>query len=280
MEASDRERKTLARRIGVAAVGIPIVVGAVVAGSWVFTSLVSIVAALAAWEYAMLVRRRGGRPPVALVVGGAALHVWGGFLAGTPLLSLGALSAGMVLVSWIVEVGRRSGTALWNTATVVAGSLYCGGLLSVLPALRQAGLLGAMPGALVLALLGALWVGDTAAYAVGRRWGRRPLAPVVSPRKTWEGALACFVATTFAFWGFARWWIPAMPGEEACMLGALLGIVGQLGDLAESQLKRDAGVKDSSSLLPGHGGMLDRIDSLLFAAPCLYGWLLVRGWLV
>lgn len=280
MEASDRERKTLARRVAVAAVGIPIVVGAVVVGTWLFTGVVSAVAALAAWEYGMLIRRRGGTPPIALIVGGAALQVWGSFLTGGPFLSLGMLSTVVVLVAWTAELGRRSGMALWNTAAVLAGVVYCGGLLSVLPALRQAELYEGAPGALVLTLLGALWVGDSAAYAVGRRWGRRLLAPSVSPRKTWEGALACFAATALTFWGLAQWWIPRFPSMEALALGMLLGIVGQVGDLAESQLKRDAGVKDSSALLPGHGGMLDRVDSLLFAAPCLYLWLLVRGWLV
>ncbi len=281
MRRSDNGRKTLAQRVLVAVVGIPIIVGAVVVGSWLFGSVVSCVAALAAWEYGELMRRRGVAPQMLLLIVGAAAQVWVGFFEKAPLASLGVLGIVVTLVAWGVELWRRTGSALLNTAATVAGIIYCGGLLSVFPLLRHGELAGIeeVPGAWVLALLGAIWIGDSAAYAVGRKWGRHRLVPVISPHKTWEGALACFLGTTLAFWGFLRWWVPTFPAGEAMAIGALLGIVGQIGDLAESKLKRDVGVKDSSALLPGHGGMLDRIDSLLFAAPCLYLWLLVRGWL-
>jgi phosphatidate cytidylyltransferase len=126
----------------------------------------------------------------------------------------------------------------------------------------------------VLFALIVIWAGDTAAYFVGRYFGRRKLAPRISPNKTWEGtvaslAAALLVAVAAGLWstGTDSWWEP-LP------LAAALNVAGQLGDLAESALKRSAGVKDSSTLIPGHGGVLDRIDALLFAAPVLwYYWL-------
>lgn len=267
------------QRVGVAAGGIPLVVAGVLLGGWVFTLLVSVVAARAAWEYGMLMRRRGVSPALPLLVLGTGLQVWLTFLRGEPFHVLGVVVLLGVLVVWTWELLGRSGAALLNTAAVVAGVGYVGGLLSCLVALRHGefSIVQHVPGAFVLSLLGAIWVGDSAAYAVGRRWGRRALAPRVSPKKTWEGAVACFVATALVFWLLLRWWVPKFPSLEGLVLGALLGIVGQLGDLAESQLKRDAGVKDSSALLPGHGGMLDRIDSLLFAGASVYLWLLLRG---
>jgi phosphatidate cytidylyltransferase len=110
-----------------------------------------------------------------------------------------------------------------------------------------------------------LWGGDTAAYFVGRKWGKRLLAPAISPKKTWEGAIAnlaaCIaVAVPVAIWIGYAWFVGL-----ACGLAA--GVGGQLGDLFESYVKRRAGAKDSGALLPGHGGLLDRIDSLLFTAP-------------
>ncbi len=279
MGISDSGRKNFVQRVLVALVGIPLVVGAVVAGGYVFTALVSGVAMVAAWEYGELMRRRGVVPAMPLLVLGAGVQVWATFLGGEPLRALGVVVLLTVLVAWSVELRGRPGSALLNTAAAVAGVAYVGGLLSAVVALRDMEVQQELPGALVLALLGAIWVGDSAAYGVGRRWGRRALAPRVSPKKTWEGAIACFLATTLVFWLCLRWWVPNFPAIEAVLLGAWIGIIGQLGDVAESQLKRDVGVKDSSSLLPGHGGMLDRIDSLLFAGAGMYLWFLLRGWL-
>jgi|LJSS01.1.fsa_nt_gb phosphatidate cytidylyltransferase len=280
MGESDIWHKNLVQRVAVAAVGIPVVVAAVVIGGWIFALLVGFVAAVAVWEYAGLVQRREVAPNVPLMVAATVGQVIGVALTGRMLAVVGGTVLGVVLVSWVLQL-RRQGSALLNTAATVAGVGYVGGLLSSFVALRRAGELlpEVVPGATVLALLGAIWIGDSAAYAVGRRWGRRALAPRISPRKTWEGAIACFLATALVLWSFLRWWVPALPSLEALWLGLLIGVVGQLGDLAESQLKRDVGVKDSSAFLPGHGGMLDRIDSLLFAAPCLYLWFLLRGWL-
>lgn len=116
-----------------------------------------------------------------------------------------------------------------------------------------------------------LWSGDSAAIFAGRAFGKHPFAPSISPKKTWEGAIANFVACVLAGWG-AGYWV-GVGSAWGILAGLLAGVLGQAGDLFESWLKRKAGVKDSGSLLPGHGGILDRIDSLLFTAvpvTCVY----------
>lgn len=126
-----------------------------------------------------------------------------------------------------------------------------------------------------LLLLIVIWTGDTAALVVGKAIGRNPFAPVLSPKKTNEGALAGLLAGMGIAVAVQHFLFPDLPMRHVLIVSGLLGIFGQLGDLAESMLKRAAEIKDSSHLIPGHGGLLDRMDSLLFAFPVLYIYLLL-----
>jgi phosphatidate cytidylyltransferase len=121
------------------------------------------------------------------------------------------------------------------------------------------------------------WAGDIGAYYAGSRLGRRPLVPRVSPKKTVEGALGGIAATVLIAALGSGWIWPRFPLPTAIWVGALLAVVGMLGDLSESVVKRAAGAKDSGTLIPGHGGVLDRLDSVIFGAPALYG-LVWMGW--
>jgi phosphatidate cytidylyltransferase len=172
------------------------------------------------------------------------------------LASSGSLGLGLAIFSAISLRGSNgSVTAEW------------------LNALAQAVTIGSPSAARglawVLIVIFVTWVNDSAAYLIGRAIGRHPLAPIVSPRKTTEGSVAGLLGSAligsigFATFGLGNWWIGALTG-------GLIGIAGQIGDLAESYLKRAAGVKDSGNLIPGHGGLLDRIDGLLFAFPAGY----------
>jgi phosphatidate cytidylyltransferase len=280
MSTSDAARKTLAQRIAVAVVGIPIVVAMVVLGGWAWAGFVALVALGGAWEYRALAARKGVR----VQPGGISL-----LAVAPPILAaawmdyfavLGVVVLVGVLLVWTLELARGPEMTLLSTAATLAGALYVGAPLGTLVALRvweHGGVADGIPGATVLLLLAVIWLADTAAYAVGRRWGRRPLAPRSSPKKTWEGAVACWSTATLVFPLLGSLVFTEIRLWELLGMGALIGVVMQLGDLAESQLKRDAGVKDSSALLPGHGGILDRVDSLLFAAPVLWGWLALRG---
>jgi len=128
---------------------------------------------------------------------------------------------------------------------------------------------------MILLLFIVIWAGDICAYLVGRSMGRVPFFSRISPRKTWEGAGAGLVGSLAAGGLFAHWFLAGTHLPAVLLLSALIGIAGQVGDLVESALKRGANQKDSGTLLPGHGGFLDRIDSLLFAAPAL--WLALLG---
>ena len=129
----------------------------------------------------------------------------------------------------------------------------------------------------ILLLFLVIWAGDICAYVVGRPFGRTPFFARISPRKTWEGALAGFAGSLLAAWGFQHWCWKTVDVRIVVLLAAWIAVAGQVGDLVESAIKRGANQKDSGTLLPGHGGFLDRIDSLLFAAPALWLAMLVLG---
>ena len=121
------------------------------------------------------------------------------------------------------------------------------------------------------------WIGDMAAYYAGRTFGRHKLAPKLSPKKTWEGSIASIAAAAALGVLYLHYALPERPVWELLLISALANVAGQVGDLAESAIKRGADVKDSGTLLPGHGGFLDRVDGTLFTLPVVYLWLL-RPW--
>ncbi len=160
---------------------------------------------------------------------------------------------------------RGDRDALARAAASVFPSLYIGLPIGALIAVRAR----RGPEVLFLLML-TIIVSDTAQYYTGRLLGRRKLAPVISPKKTIEGAMGGFVFGALALAIAGIWWLPTMPIAMRALLGVAIVTLGIAGDLFESMLKRSAGLKDSSALIPGHGGILDRIDALLFAAPIYY----------
>ena len=183
---------------------------------------------------------------------GYALEV--ALMAALVAIGLGALG------SW-----RGGANALATVAAALFPALYIGLPIGALVAVRAF----AGPPVLLLLML-TVMVSDTAQYYSGRQFGTRPLAPAISPKKTVEGAIGGFVFGTAVFVYAGGWWVPGMPAIFRFGLGLAVVALGIAGDLFESMLKRSAGVKDSSALIPGHGGVLDRIDALLFAAPIYY----------
>ena len=181
----------------------------------------------------------------------------------------------------LAELRRGAGKqAVANSAATLLGFLYIGWLGAHLDALRELPFPAHRPyrEGMSYALLPFFlaWSCDTAAYAVGRAVGRTKLMPSVSPGKSVEGALAGLLVSIGAAFLARAWFAPYLRPVDAAVLGALVGVFGQLGDLVESLLKRDAETKDSSTLIPGHGGVLDRFDSLLFAAPIVYYYILFQ----
>jgi phosphatidate cytidylyltransferase len=191
-----------------------------------------------------------------IVIGGAGIPGALEVCLMTALIGVCASTLG----SW-----RGGPTALASVSAALFPALYIGLPIAAILGVRTLG----GPRALFLLML-TVMVSDTAQYYTGRAFGRRPLAPAVSPKKTIEGAMGGFVFGTAVFAAAGAWWLPSMPLALRVGLGLTLVALGIAGDLFESMLKRSAGVKDSSTLIPGHGGVLDRIDALLFAAPVYY----------
>jgi phosphatidate cytidylyltransferase len=262
----------LAQRILSALVGIPVLVLVVAWGpAWLYTLLVLGLALGAQLELYAMFRAVEVEADRAVGLALGALVVLA-FAADRPVVLPLALSLA-VIVAVALGVRRDAGSErAWAGVTLtLLGVCYCAWLLGHAIWLR------ALPGgrALTLFALGVTWCGESAAYFVGRRFGRRRLAPRLSPGKTVEGGVAqVFASITAALLG-ARFVGLALP--EAVTVGLLLGVVGQLGDLSESFLKRSAGAKDAGQVIPGHGGLLDRLDSLLFNVPALYYWLYFAG---
>jgi len=243
--------------------------------------LVGAAAALGAWEFFRLGSHSGARPMAAFGAVCAVLFVvaalFNGERASSPdaarhvdwgIAALLAASVDLPLV-WLTIFRREVALESWSWT--VAGILYAGWMMGHWVMLRQLD----DGRELVIMAVFSTFACDTAAYFVGRAWGRRRMTPRISPNKTWEGAaagLAGAVAAAVALrylLNLGGWSLP-LSYPEAAGLGALIGVVSQLGDLAESLLKRRAGVKDSGALLPGHGGLLDRIDSLVFTGVIVY----------
>jgi phosphatidate cytidylyltransferase len=226
------------------------------------------------YEFYGMAKAGGWRPLTPLGVGcGLALSCME-FL-GTPAPWLiSALTGVIVLVLFsLLVAGADPKETASRGAITLFGVIYVAGLLSV-PALLRAMPLGR---AYIFYLVFVTWAGDTGAFYVGSTMGKRLLCPSVSPRKTVEGSVGGLVCSVLAS-GMARFWFwEGLGVVEVVAMGLGLGVMGQVGDLCESMLKRSFGVKDTGMLIPGHGGLLDRVDSLLFAGPVLYvaalaGW--------
>lgn len=251
----------LGRRLATAAVGIPVAVATVWAGGWTMATVAGVVVAVGAWEFYQLSQRAGYSPSWVLGIAGAAalpLAAHAGARWAVAALAVAAL-AGLG-----AELAARRSRVLGNAAGTALGTVYVGLFGAHWVLLRQ------LPEGLGLTflVLASTWSADTAAYFVGRWLGRRKLAPELSPNKTVEGAVGGVLgglagaAAAGAYFGLPVSWV--VVGGLVCALS------GQLGDLWESALKREARAKDSGRLLPGHGGVLDRFDGLLFSGVVSY----------
>jgi phosphatidate cytidylyltransferase len=246
---------------------------------WATLALVAVAAALAGGELAGMAAAAGAAVPplfvgtsaavmaLAFFVSAAEVTVGGG--AATGVLAGVQLALGLASALVTLAIGPPGPATLTRASVMTMAPLYVG-----LPLGAIAWIQWTLGPAAISWLLAVVAVSDTAQYYTGRVFGRTKLAPLVSPAKTREGAVGGLVGAGVAGLLLARLWLPALSPALAAAVAVALAIVGIAGDLFESLLKRSVGVKDSSALIPGHGGVLDRIDSHLFAAPVFY--LIVR----
>jgi len=264
------------KRIITALVLIPLVLTLMLAGPlWLVALVSAAVAALAGWEFLGLAQRAGAKPPRIAVLAAILALFAGAFEYPDQTTAIfGILSLGLLVYCTFRTPAEQ---VMAEASASVFCLLYAGLTLTAVPALRAE----SNGPSLVVYLMCVVWAGDIAALYVGRAWGRHKMTPTLSPNKSWEGALGSVagsllaagallgLAALFEMWGSVKL---SYPDDLWYWLALAVGVnvAAQVGDLVESALKRSAGVKDSGNLLPGHGGVLDRIDALLLAAPVLW----------
>ena len=284
----------LTRRIAFGVIAAPLGAAILLFGDWPLAALLAITAALGARELFQMARATGLTPfdgvgsaiagLIPLLVHARILRLY------EPDGRLGALSVAalviLVVIALAIWMRGVSGKPLTAVAVTIIGAVYTGGMLSFAYAIRYhpyasaptSGSLFNLPSGGLLLLLPVLvtWASDIGAYAVGRTMGKHKLIPSVSPGKTVEGSIGGLAASMLVAWAYTRFALhPSHLGFRYQPMGALafgiiVSVAAQIGDLAESLFKREAGVKDSSHLIPGHGGVLDRFDSLLFVMPVAF----------
>lgn len=254
------------KRVLTAAALIPVVVWVVLwSNIWVFIGVVALVACLSYYEYNSVAGTYGFGAPGPLGYGAGLLLLLPG--AQTWLIPVALALIALVMVMRSEDLAK----ALPRAALLVIGVVYVYGCWRCAIPLREHN-----PHILMYALI-VSWAGDIGAYYVGRKFGRHKLATRVSPNKSWEGSAASVVTSVALAGTYLAYFVPRFSIPTVVAITVAANVAGQFGDLAESAMKRGAGVKDSGNLLPGHGGFLDRVDSTLFALPVIYACVLLLG---
>ena len=266
-EITPKIRAVLAQRVAVAVVAVPVIVAVVLIGGVLYDAVLALAVGAAAVEFYWLLRGEW-RTPLALGAGVAAVGLVIGADSGYDWLVYAlAIATGASLAALVVTSDVEEGAANWTA--LLGGLIYCGFLGAHFALLRDAD--GGRD--LVLIVLLATYTADSAAYFGGVTLGRHKFAPRISPNKTWEGAAGALVGGTVAVIVLAYALDIDWSFLEILGVALLFPIFAVVGDLAESVLKRSVQAKDTSTLIPGHGGLVDRLDSLLFTAPLVYYWL-------
>jgi len=272
----------LAKRSIVALFGVPILLSVIYLGNIYFAVALVIISSLSLWEFYGIVKNKGAIPLrkwglfFNIVIWAILYFEYGSFYFNMSLLLALIL---FIIGSFTIQLFRKNDDAIMNIATTLGGLIYINLMFTSLYIIREFHFFFGKdlifdPAILVFSFIVSIWVCDTAAYFIGSKFGKNKLLPEVSPKKSWEGAIAGFfgaVITTVIFNLVSN----NFSIFHSILMGSIVGVAGQIGDLAESQLKRDAHVKDSSSILPGHGGFLDRFDSIMFVSPLILIYLLI-----
>lgn len=269
----------LTKRVLFALVGVPLTIALIYSGGWVLATALGVISALGAWELFRMMRE-GGNDPLEgagiVLAASIPLMVHATYLGVFHVTITVAVMILLVLAASVIWTRGTSRKPLATLALTAVGVVYPALVTYMYPLRYHDYAVGALAGTVLLMFPMVLtWATDTGAYAFGRMFGKHKLIPSVSPGKTIEGAVGGIVTATAAAWLYVHFLLT--PFAHLTMLTAsvigfaiIIAVVAQVGDLVESLFKRDAGVKDSSNLLPGHGGILDRFDSLLFVLPTAY----------
>ncbi|MFY8162387.1 MAG: phosphatidate cytidylyltransferase [Candidatus Kapaibacteriota bacterium] len=283
----------LLQRVLVALVGIPIGLYLILSGGIGFVLVIAVLSSIGLWEFFNMMLIKGFKPLVyAALLFNFFATIFSGIMIvdGQFILSLLFLignGVAFVVLTLLIQLWDQSKTPIENSFVNLFGLTYVGIFFITLIFIRNFDVVvnfmhNIMPlqiglelankeiwGKIVLIHLTAIWICDSAAYFVGKAMGKNKLFERHSPKKTWEGAIGGMVASLIYFVVMLYFFTPQISYFHGIIMGIIVGVFGQLGDLIESQFKRYAGVKDSSHLIPGHGGVLDRFDSILFTSPIM-----------
>lgn len=267
-----------AKRVWVSVFSIPLILAAIYFGNYFFFLFVLIIALVSFYEYSALVKNKGSNVNNTLGYLALIFLITDQFV---PFFDLSSFLLVLVVLITGFELFRNKGSAIYNSGSTLLGIFYIGLFASSLIGIREfyprIDNLYNEGGLVIIAMFVTIWICDSAAFFGGTALGKHKLFPRVSPNKSWEGAFFGFIFAILTmilakvlFLSFLSW-------VSVISIGVILGTVGQIGDLVESLLKRDAGVKDSSNLIPGHGGIFDRFDSILYSAPVILLYLKYFG---
>lgn len=264
--------KNLGLRVLVGIFGVPVILGSIWIGKLGFVALVLIIVIISQLELYKLGIRKGTLPLKSIgIIGGIFLVLSFYYYPGEYTILVLLISS---LLAFLIELFRNKPNPILNLNVTLGGLIYPAFVFSFSIFVREIHRWTDFPEEtgryLLLAILISTWICDTAAFFIGSKLGRKKLFPRVSPNKTIEGATGGFIFAILAMWGVHVTFFSSFPLVHLLVCGAICGSFGQIGDLMESLLKRDAGVKDSSNILPGHGGFLDRFDSIFITMPVTY----------
>lgn len=266
--------RDLVKRFIVALIGIPVIVGLILHGRVPNLLLFCSIMVMCLWELFGIIERKGVMPSKLVGIVFILLFNWDLYVFGGRFIPVFLFST--VLLVLMIELFKARETPILNSAATLFGIVYCSLLSSFVLIRELPGRVGhpyREGGWIVLIIFLSIWVCDSGAYLLGVRFGKHTLYERISPKKTWEGACAGFLLAVVSAVGFSILLVPSLSIFDGIIIGLIVGTVGQIGDLVESLYKRDCGVKDSSNILPGHGGFLDRFDSALFVGPFVYIYL-------
>jgi phosphatidate cytidylyltransferase len=253
-------------RVLVSVLAIPVILVVSYLGGYYFLLFILMISLISFFEFSKLVRNKNMYTNVWLGLLSVFFFVTNSYLK---IVDNYASLLLFVAVVSIIELFRNKSSALMNLGATLLGTLYIGLFSASLVSIREFYILEnyLFGGLLIISIFAAIWICDSAAYYIGGAFGKHKLFPRVSPKKSWEGAWAGFVFAIVAMIAAKLISLNFLSWGSIIGIGIIIGILGQIGDLIESLFKRDSGVKDSSQFIPGHGGIFDRFDSLIFSAP-------------
>ncbi len=260
----------VAKRVLVSVIAIPVILAVSYVGGYPFFSFVVAVALASYYEFSLLVKNKG-----------ISINLWIGFLSliflavnqFVNLLDTFTFVLVLMIIVSAVELFRNKDSAIYNIGATLLGIFYIGAFASSLIGIREfypaVGDIYLRGGYIIISVFISIWICDSAAFFGGTAFGKHKLFLRVSPNKSWEGAVFGFIFSVLSMILLKKILLGFLSWNTILAFGVIVGTVGQIGDLIESLFKRDAGVKDSSGLIPGHGGIFDRFDSILFTAPVI-----------